>query len=115
MSIFLGAVKSGNSNAIQKRIDEINNMIRFANEKDIEVVDKSSSWQSPMRYDLLKYTKGVLYVKYKELDLYKANRGGGRDYKTMTERYGKNDVKEGLTYIARMYRSRINEFKKYGY
>ena len=113
MSIFLGAVKSGNSNAIQKKVDEINNMIRFANEKDIEVVDKSSSWQSPMRYDLLKYTKGVLYVKYKELDLYKANRGGGRNYKSVSERYGKNDVATALTEIARMYRSKINEFTKY--
>jgi len=115
MSILLGAVKQTNTNAIQKRVDEINAMIRFAKLHKLEVVDKSGSWQSPMIYEQLKYTKGVLYAKYKELDLYKANRGGGRDYKNMTERYGKNDVKEGLTYIARMYRARINQFKKYGY
>ena len=106
MAVFLGAVQK-NSNTIQRRVDEINDMIRYANSKDIEVVDTSSSWQSPMKYDLLKYTKGVLYVKFKELELYKANKGGGRDYKSVTERYGKNDVNYALTNIAKMYRKAI--------
>ena len=80
MSIFLGAVQKS-SNAIQKRVDEVNEMIRFGNSHDIYVVDSTTTWQAPMKYNLLKYTKGVLYVSYEELDLYKYNRGKGKSFK----------------------------------
>lgn len=116
MSIFLGAVQS-NKNAIQKRVDEVNEMIRFANENDIEVVDSTTTWQAPMRYNLLKYTKGVLYVSYQELDLYKYNRGKGKSYKKESFKVGRNDtdygfnenegIKKVLSNIAKMYRKAI--------
>jgi len=114
MAVLLGAIQK-NSTTIEKRVNEINDMIRYANANDIEVVDNRSTWQSPMRYNPLLYTKGVLYVSYAELDLYRANRGGSRVYENKVYRVGKNDVKETLTDIARMYRSAINKFKKYGY
>jgi len=125
MSIFLGAVKQKNVPAIERRVEEINDMIRFAKLHKLEVVDKSGSWQAPMKYELLKYSKGILYVTFETLDLYKYNREGKRSYKKESYKVGRKDtsyyykenesIKVSLTDIARMYRARINQFKKYGY
>jgi hypothetical protein len=114
MAVLLGAIKAG-SNAIQKRVDEVNDMIRFANENKIEVVDKSGTWQAPMKYNLLKYSRGVLFVTYQELDIYKYNRGKGEDWQKKTARYGKEDIRDVLNDIAKMYRSSIRRYKTYGY
>jgi hypothetical protein len=124
MAVLLGAIQK-NNNAIQKRVDEINAMIRFANANKLEVVDKSGSWQAEMKYEELKYSKGVLYITYQTLDLYGYLKGKGRKYKKESYKIGRKDTQYGgysenesirlnLTDIARMYRSRINEFKKYG-
>jgi len=115
MSIFLGAVIQKNSNAIQKRVDEINEMIRIAKANDLSVTDKSGTWQPLVKYNLLKYTKGVLYATYEEENLYYYAKGKGRKWEKKSERYGKNDVAYGLKYIGAMYRSAVNHFKKYGY
>jgi hypothetical protein len=114
MAVLLGAIKSGND-PIQKRVDEINDMIRYANENNIDVVDKSSTWQANMKYNLLKYSRGVLFVSYQQLDLYKYYKGQGETWKKESYRVGKNDVREVLTDIARMYRSSIKRYKTYGY
>lgn len=114
MAVLLGAIKSG-KDPIQKRVDEINDMIRFANENNIEVVDNRSTWQTPMKYNLLKYSRGVLFVTYQELDLYRYNKGQGKFYKKVSDRVGKYDIKEVLNDIARMYRSSIRRYKTYGY
>jgi cell division protein FtsB len=117
--------KGGNIPTIEKRVAEVNKLIAEGNDKGLEVVDESTTWQSPMKYKPLKYSNGVLYVEYEELDLYKHNRGGGSEWKKEKYRVGKNEMgmglsegsaqKETLTDIARMYRKAINSFNKYGY
>jgi hypothetical protein len=125
MSIFLGAIKQKNVSSIQKRVDEINDMIRYANEHNLEVVDKSQTWEAPMKFEPLKYSNGVLYVKYQKLDLYKYNRGKGTSWQKESYKVGRKDTSYGfeenesirltLTDIARMFRSVVNHYKKYGY
>jgi hypothetical protein len=126
MSIFLGAIKQKNVPAIERRVSEINEMIRFAKIHKLEVVDKSNTWQAEMKYEQLKYSNGILYITYETLDLYDYLKGKGRKYKKESYKVGRKDTSYGgysenesiritLTDIARMYRSRINEFKKYGY
>jgi hypothetical protein len=126
MAVLLGAIKQKNVNAIQKRVDEINEMIRFAKEHKLEVVDKTNTWQAPMKYEPLKYSNGVLYVTYYKFDLYKYAKGQGYDWKKESYKVGRKDTSYGgysenesikmtLTDIARMYRSVVNHYKKYGY
>ena len=114
-SAKVSVAKKSGSNAIQKRVDEVNEMINFANENNIEVVDKNSTWQTPMKYNPLKYSRGILFVSYQSLDLYKFNKGQGESWKKENDKFGKDDVKDVLTDIARMYRSSIRRYKTYGY
>lgn len=120
--------KGGNIPTIEKRVAEVNAMINEGNEKGLEVVDESTTWQSPMKFNPLKYSNGVLYVSYKQLDLYKYNKGMGTEWKKENYKVGKNDMnttnfnysqgssqKETLSDIARMYRKALNNFQKYGY
>jgi hypothetical protein len=119
--------KGGNLPSIEKRVAEVNAMIKEGNEKGLKVVDESQTWQSPMKYNPLKYSNGVLYVSYQELDLYKYRKSGGRDslWEKQNYRIGKNEMgmglsegsaqKETLTEIARMYRKALNHFNKYGW
>jgi hypothetical protein len=117
--------KGGNIPTIEKRVAEVNKLIAEGNDKGLEVVDESTTWQSPMKYNPLKYSNGVLYVSYEQLDLYNYNKGRGEGYKKESYKVGKNEMgmglsegsaqKETLTDIARMYRKAINSFNKYGY
>jgi hypothetical protein len=119
--------KGGNVASIERRVEEVNALIKEANEKDIEVKDTRVTWQSPMRYEPLVYKNGILYIKYEELDLYRSLRENGRFWEKKREVIGKHNTdygvyeKEGyvqkgvLTDIARMYRTALNQYKKYGY
>jgi hypothetical protein len=93
--IYIGAV---NKSSIQKRVDEINQMIEIADGD--YVYDYTSTWQSNLVFNPLKYTNGVLYVSWKEQD-YK-----GKWVKTSTK-YGEYDIPEVLTWIRKMYKTAI--------
>ena len=118
--------KGGNITSIEKRVAEVNEMIKKGNELGIKVVDESTTWQSPMKYKPLKYSNGVLYIEYQELDLYKYKKGMGTVWETKKDKLTKNTSDYGygdagyaqkleLSNIAKMYRKGINHFEKYGY
>ena len=112
--------KGGEITSIKKRVDEVNALIKLGIENDIEVVDNSTTWESPMKYKPLKYSNGVLYIEYQELDLYSYLKGKGTKYETKKEKVTKYDDSYGygagvtqkhmLNDIAKMYRKalRIN-------
>jgi hypothetical protein len=112
--------KGGEIKSIKKRVDEINALIKLGNENDIEVVDESTTWESPMKFKPIKYSNGVLYVEYQELDLYSYLKGRGTKYETKKFKVTKYDTSSGfeagesqrneLNDIAKMYRKalRIN-------
>jgi len=112
--------KGGEIASIKKRVDEVNALIKLGIENDIEVVDNSTTWEAPMKYKPLKYSNGVLYIEYQELDLYSYLKGRGTKYETKKEKVTKYDdsygygagvtQKQMLNDIAKMYRKalRIN-------
>jgi len=116
-----GVKKSGNIKSIQNRVNEVNELIKEGNDKGVEVIDSRSTWEAPMKYKPIKYSNGVLYIEYEELNLYKYNRFEGTQWVTKKEKITKGGVlgleeqKYTLTLIARMYRKAINHFNKYGY
>lgn len=116
-----GGIKSGNVPAIEKRVEEVNRLIKEGNQKGLDVVDSSSTWEAPMKYKPLKYTNGVLYIEYEELDLYKYMKGHNESkwvqekYKIAKSGMGIEEQKETLNNIARMYRRAIRHFNTYGY
>ena len=103
--------KSGNEPKVQRKVDELNRLIKLANENDIEITDNTSTWEAPMRYKPIKYTNGTLYLEWEELDLYKANRGEGRKYEKKTDKVLKSDMElDGiptLNFLARRYRNAL--------
>jgi hypothetical protein len=113
--------KGGNIPTIAKKVEEVNKLINDGNEKGVEVIDESTTWQSPMKYKPFKYSNGVLYEEYEELDLYSYNRGEGTKWKTKKYKFTKNsafgtdDQKGVLNQVARMYRKAIKHFDNYGY
>jgi hypothetical protein len=114
--------KGGNVPSIEKRVAEVNALIKEGNDKGLEVIDETNTWQAPMKYNPLKYSNGVLYISYKELDLYSYNKGRGTKWENKNYRVGKNEMAirgtaqtQELTQIARMYRKALNHFNKYGY
>lgn len=96
-----------NVKSIEKRVAEVNALISIVNRNGDYVTDTTSTWQSPMKYNQLKYSRGVLYVTYKELDLYSYLKKGAVKWSKKSERYGASDVKYALTHIARMYRKAL--------
>jgi hypothetical protein len=94
-------------------------MIQDANEKGLEVVDESTTWQSPMKYNPIKYTRGVLYISYFQLDLYKYNKGLGVVWEKKNDIVGRNVImysqSQALSDIARMYRKALKRYDTYGY
>jgi len=109
--------KGGEITSIKKRVDEVNALIKLGIENDIEVVDNSTTWESPMKYKPLKYSNGVLYIEYQELDLYSYLKGRGTKYETKKEKVTKYDDSYGygagvtqkhmLNDIAKMYRKAL--------
>jgi hypothetical protein len=96
---------------IQKKVAEINKMISLAINSDgdaIEVIDKSSTWEAPMKYKPIKYSNGGLYIEYEEYT------GHGKPA-IKKERINKSNMElDGigtLNNIAKMYRSAL---KKHG-
>ena len=112
---IFGTEKTKKPSAFEKRVAEVNELINEANRKNLEVVDTSGTWQSPMRYKPLKTSRGVLYVSYEELDLYDYLKGRGTKYVKKSERYGKDEAKYALNDIAKMYRKAIKKYSVYGY
>ena len=107
--VGLGAVNPRKS-AMEKKVEAVNEMIKEANKKGIYVVDTSSTWEAPMMYEPLKYSRKQLFVKYKQLDLYRWNRGGGEKWNSRTERWGGDDVKDIVNYVAKMYRKALKQY-----
>lgn len=101
--------KGGNVSSIEKRVKEINNLIELANANNLQVVDESGSWQSPMKYQPIKYSNGVLYIEYDELDLYSHLKRGSSQWKRVKEKVLKRDVQfdNPLNQIAKMYRKAL--------
>jgi hypothetical protein len=99
----------GNVSSIEKKVTELNRLIELANEKGISVVDSSSTWQSPMKYKPIRYSNGVLYVEYQELDLYKYNRTGSSNWVTKKDKVLKRNMQfdNPLNEIAKMYRKAL--------
>jgi hypothetical protein len=118
----------GNITSIVKRVAEVNELIAKGNELGLKVIDESVTWQAPMKYKPLKYSNGVLYIEYEELDLYKHNKGQGSVWKTVKDKVLKNErgmslyadaqgsaQRESISDIARMYRKGLKHYDKYGY
>ena len=103
--------KGGSVSSIEKKVAEVNKLIELANANDISVVDSSSTWESPMKYKPVKYSNGVLYVEYKELDLYKYNRTGQSNWVTKKDKVLKRNMEfdNPLNDIAKMYRKALRE------
>lgn len=106
----IGATTKAKQNAIQKRVDEINEMIKKANSLGLSVRDTSTTWQTEMKFKPLKYSRGVLFVTYEELDLYKYAKGGGRTWKKKTDRYGQYEISSVLSDIRKMYKSELKYY-----
>jgi len=120
--------KGGNIPSIEKRVAEVNALIKEGNDKGLSVVDETNTWQAPMKYSLLKYSNGVLYAEYKQLNLYMNNKGRGSYWGIkkikITKRdtdYGYSENMDGyaqrlfMSDISRMYRKALNHFIKYGF
>ena len=114
--------KGGNVSSIEKRVKEVNNLIALGNTNNLQVVDSTNTWEAPMKYNLLKYTNGVLYVSYQELDLYGYLKRGTSQWKKENYKVGKNEMGQSifkgsaqtdtLTQIANMYRKALREADK---
>ena len=104
------AKKGTLTKVMENRVNEVNDLIKQGNEKGIEVIDKSVTWQSPMKYKPFKYSNGVLYEQYEELDLYKANKGQGREWKLVKNTYtkGRDGIGERVTKVFRRGKSLLN-------
>jgi hypothetical protein len=121
--------KGGSIKSLEKRVAEVNELIKRGNDLGIEVVDESTTWQAPMKYKPLKYTNGVLYISYEVLDLYNYNKTYSRDWEKKSYKIGKYESRniygyqgeagaaqrEALTEIARMYRKPLKSYDTYGY
>ena len=107
--------KSGNVPRIAKKVAEVNALIEKGNELGVEVVDSSTTWQSPMKYKPIKYVNGILYIEYEELDLYLNNRSGIRQWKLKKDKVLKRNMEfdNPLNDIAKMYRKAIREREQY--
>jgi hypothetical protein len=95
---------------IKKQVETINALITKANKLGINVIDESVTWQAPLKYNIIKFVKGKIYISYSQLDLYAYHRKGVKIWKkesfvTGTKGYGSNDIFYGnpLPDIKRMY------------
>ena len=119
--------KGGSIKSLEKRVAEVNELIKRGNELGIEVVDEGNTWQAPMKYKPLKYTNGVLYISYEQLDLYNYSKTYSSDWEKKSYKIGQYESgygyrgeagaaqREALTEIARMYRKPLKSYDTYGY
>jgi hypothetical protein len=104
--------KGGNVPSITKKVNEVNRLIALGNENDISVIDSSSTWESPMKYKPIKYSNGTLYIEYEELDLYKNNRTGVKQWITKKDKVLKRNMEydSPLNNIAKWYRKALKNY-----
>ena len=119
MATFLGSIfgigETKKATALEKRVAQVNELINQENKQGLEVVDSSTSWQAPMKYKPIKTSRGIIYVTYEKLDLYKYNRGKGTSWEKNSERWGADDARYILNDIAKMYRKALKSYSVYGY
>jgi hypothetical protein len=103
--------KGGNVSSIEKKVQEVNRLIELGNKNGISVVDSRSTWEAPMKYKPIRYSNGVLYVEYQELDLYSYNRTGVSKWETKKDKILKRNMQfdNPLNDIAKMYRKALKE------
>jgi len=94
-------------------INKVNDLINLANELELEVIDTTSTWQTPIIYEPIKFDRGGYIIKYKELDLYRSltTKGKLSKWKNCKDRVSANDPdwKGTLNYIAGMYKKVIKK------
>jgi hypothetical protein len=107
--------KSGNVPRIAKKVAEVNALIEKGNQLGLEVVDSSSTWQSPMKYKPIKYVNGILYIEYEKLDLYALSKRGVQKWDIQKDKVLKRNMEfdNPLNDIAKMYRKAIREREQY--
>jgi hypothetical protein len=103
--------KGGNVSSIEKKVQEVNRLIELGNKNDISVVDSRSTWEAPMKYKPIRYSNGVLYIEYQQLDLYKYNKKGISNWVTKKDKVLKRDMQfdNPLNDIAKMYRKALKQ------
>ena len=103
--------KGGNVSSIEKKVAEVNRLIELGNKNGISVVDSRSTWEAPMKYKPIRYSNGVLYVEYQQLDLYKYNKKGISNWVTKKDKVLKRDMQfdNPLNDIAKMYRKALKQ------
>jgi len=104
--------KGGNVPSITRKVNEVNRLIALGNENDISVIDSSSTWESPMKYKPIRYSNGTLYIEYEELDLYKNNRTGVKQWITKKDKVLKRNMEydSPLNNIAKWYRKALKNY-----
>ena len=110
-------------NVVKKKVDEINELIAKAIDKDgdkIDVLDPTSTWEEPMYYEPITFDNNVLTISYTEP--YSSNKKLNTetvDLNVYLEDIEENhfmleDAKGDLAYIKRMYNKAIKKAIKEG-
>ena len=96
---------------LQRKVDEVNRLIKLVNDNDLTVVNSSSTWETPMKYQPIVVSRGGLKITYKELDLYKYNRTGKQNWEEKKETVLKRDMEfdNPLNDIAKWHRKALRE------
>jgi hypothetical protein len=96
---------------LQRKVDEVNRLIKLVNDNDLTVVNSSSTWETPMKYQPIVVSRGGLKITYKELDLYKYNRTGKQSWEEKKETVLKRDMEfdNPLNDIAKWHRKVLRE------
>ena len=101
----------GANSKLQRKVDEVNRLIKLVNDNDLTVVDSSSTWESPMKYQPIVISRGGLKITYKELDLYKYNKTGKQSWEEKKDTILKRDMEldNPLNDIAKWHRKALRE------
>lgn len=78
--------KSCNEKKYEKLVEEANRLSKILQDNNLTITDTSGTWQTPEKDHVYKYVNGTLYKEWKELDLYKHNKGQGTVWETKKER-----------------------------
>jgi hypothetical protein len=104
------------SKTVLKKVATINALIETANSNGLTVTDTQSTWQTEYKYKPLKYSRGCLFIKSEELDLYNRLKYSIDTWNKESDQISyEEDIKATLSNIKRMYITRLNHFNKYGY